>query len=102
MLSPADVPQLFRKASPDKPGPSGRSKEMTTRMNRIARFPVFAAAASLSLLPLMTGCKKLEARDQLNKGVQAYTAAKYEDAINHFKRAVQLDPTYPSAQLDRK
>jgi tetratricopeptide (TPR) repeat protein len=68
-------------------------------MNRIARFPVFAAAAGLSLLPLMTGCKKLEARDQLNKGVQAYTAAKYEDAINHFQRAVQLDPTYPSAQL---
>jgi tetratricopeptide (TPR) repeat protein len=68
-------------------------------MNRIARFPVIAAAAGLSLLPLITGCQKLEARDQLNKGVQAYTAAKYEDAINHFQRAVQLDPTYPSAQL---
>lgn len=47
----------------------------------------------------MTGCQKLEARDQLNKGVQAYTAAKYEDAINHFQKAVELDPTYPSAQL---
>jgi tetratricopeptide (TPR) repeat protein len=72
---------------------------MTTRMNRIARFPVLAAAASLSLLPLMTGCQKLEARDQLNKGVQAYKSAKYEDAINHFQKAVQLDPTYPSAEL---
>jgi tetratricopeptide (TPR) repeat protein len=68
-------------------------------MNRIARFPVLAAAAALSLLPLMTGCQKLEARDQLNKGVQAYKSARYEDAIQHFQEAVRLDPTYPSAEL---
>src|SRR5271167_1990495 len=67
-------------------------------MNRIVRFPVMAAA-TLSLIFLMTGCQRLKARDQLNKGVQAYKSAKYEDAINHFQRAVQLDPTYPSAQL---
>lgn len=63
-------------------------------MNRIARFPVLAAA-TLSLLATMTGCKRLEARDQLNKGVQAYKAAKYEEAIDHFQKAVSLDPTYP-------
>jgi tetratricopeptide (TPR) repeat protein len=68
-------------------------------MNRIARFPVLAAAAALSLLPLMTGCQKLQARDQLNKGVQAYKNARYDEAIEHFKKAVQLDPTYPSAEL---
>jgi tetratricopeptide (TPR) repeat protein len=68
-------------------------------MNRIARFPVLAAAAALSLLPWMTGCQKLQARDQLNKGVQAYKSARYEDAIQHFQEAVRLDPTYPSAQL---
>jgi tetratricopeptide (TPR) repeat protein len=68
-------------------------------MNRIARFPVLAAAAALSLLPLMTGCQKLEARDHLNKGVQAYKSARYEDAIQHFQEAVRLDPTYPSAEL---
>lgn len=68
-------------------------------MNRIARFQVLAAAAALSLLPLMTGCQKLEARDQLNKGVQAYKSARFEDAIQHFQEAVRLDPTYPSAQL---
>jgi Tfp pilus assembly protein PilF len=72
---------------------------MTIRMNRIARIPVLAAAAALSLLPLITGCQKLEARDQLNKGVQAYKSARYEDAIQHFQEAVRLDPTYPSAQL---
>ncbi len=68
-------------------------------MNRIARFPVLAAVAALSLLPVMTGCQKLEARDHLNKGVQAYKSARYEDAIQHFQEAVRLDPTYPSAEL---
>ena len=71
---------------------------MKSRMNRIARFPVLAVAA-LSLLPLMTGCRKLQARDQLNKGVNAYKSAKYEDAINHFQQAVNLDPSYAPAQL---
>jgi tetratricopeptide (TPR) repeat protein len=71
---------------------------MKSRMNRIARIPVLAAAA-FSLLPLMTGCQKLQARDQLNKGVQAYKSARYEDAINHFQKAVSLDPAYAPAEL---
>ncbi len=67
-------------------------------MNRIARVPVLAAAA-LSLLVLSTGCKRLEARDQLNKGVQAYKSAKYDEAIDHFQNAVNLDPTYPMTRI---
>lgn len=67
-------------------------------MNRIARVPVLAAAA-LSLLVFSAGCKRLEARDQLNKGVAAYKAAKYEEAINHFQNAVNLDPTYPMTRI---
>jgi tetratricopeptide (TPR) repeat protein len=67
-------------------------------MNRIARVPVLAAAA-LSLMLLSAGCKRLEARDQLNKGVQAYKAARYEEAIGHFQRAVNLDPTYPMTRI---
>jgi tetratricopeptide (TPR) repeat protein len=46
-----------------------------------------------------TGCGKLRARDQLNKGVQAYKNAKYEEAIEHFKQAVDLDPTLINARL---
>ena len=45
------------------------------------------------------GCAKLQSRDQLNQGVQAYKNAHYVDAANHFKQAVQLDPTNQSAQL---
>jgi len=67
-------------------------------MNRIARFPVVAVATIL-LVASATGCKRLEARDQLNKGVQAYKQAKYEEAIDHFQRAVNLDPTYPMTRL---
>jgi tetratricopeptide (TPR) repeat protein len=63
-------------------------------MNRIARLPVLAAATVLMVVSA-TGCKRLEARDQLNKGVEAYKEARYEEAIDHFQRAVNLDPTYP-------
>ncbi len=59
-------------------------------MNRIARLPVLAA--SLVVLVALTGCDKLKARDQLNKGVESFKAAKYEEAINHFQQAEQLDP----------
>jgi tetratricopeptide (TPR) repeat protein len=71
---------------------------MIDRMNRIARLPVLAAATIL-LVASATGCKRLEARNQLNKGVQAYKQAKYEEAIDHFQRAVNLDPTYPMTRL---
>jgi Tfp pilus assembly protein PilF len=46
-----------------------------------------------------TGCEKLRARDQLNKGVQAYRNARYADAVERFKTAVELDPNYPIARL---
>jgi tetratricopeptide (TPR) repeat protein len=67
-------------------------------MNRIARFPVLAAAF-LAMLTMVTGCSRLKARDQLNKGVAAYKNAKYEEAIGHFQQAVNLDPSLPMARL---
>ncbi|MGZ4786991.1 MAG: tetratricopeptide repeat protein [Terriglobales bacterium] len=66
-------------------------------MNRSAKVLAFVMLA-LSLLAT-TGCNKLRARDQLNKGVQAYKNAKYEDAIEKFKNAVALDPSLSVAQL---
>jgi tetratricopeptide (TPR) repeat protein len=45
------------------------------------------------------GCNKLKARDQLNKGVQAYKNAKYEEAIERFKNAVSYDPGLLNARL---
>jgi tetratricopeptide (TPR) repeat protein len=46
-----------------------------------------------------TGCTQLKARDQLNKGVQAFKLAKYEEAVDHFKIATELDPTFAVARL---
>jgi tetratricopeptide (TPR) repeat protein len=66
-------------------------------MNRTARFPVITLAM-LSLLVSATGCQKLKARDQLNKGVQAYKSARFEEAINHFEQAVNDDPRLPMAR----
>jgi tetratricopeptide (TPR) repeat protein len=73
---------------------AGELKEKTESMNRIARLPVLTVA-TIMLVVSATGCKRLEARDQLNKGVEAYKEAQYEVAIDHFQRAVNLDPTYP-------
>jgi tetratricopeptide (TPR) repeat protein len=46
----------------------------------------------------LTGCDKLKARDQLNKGVEAFKAGKYEEAITHFQDAVKYDPKLPQAK----
>jgi len=66
-------------------------------MNRAARFvTVLAIAAGLLTT---AGCNKLRARDQLNKGVQAYRGANYEQAIEHFKNAVSLDGDLKVAKM---
>jgi Tfp pilus assembly protein PilF len=46
-----------------------------------------------------TSCEKLKARDQLNKGVQAFKNAQYPQAVERFKTAVELDPTFATARL---
>jgi tetratricopeptide (TPR) repeat protein len=66
-------------------------------MNNSRRLAVVLATLALLLTGL--GCDKLKARDQLNKGVQAYKAARYEAAIEHFKNAVELDPKLVNARL---
>ena len=45
-----------------------------------------------------TGCVKLKARDLLNKGVAAYKDGKYDQAIEDFKQAKDLDPTLINAR----
>ncbi len=66
-------------------------------MTRSARFSVFAVAL-VGMVLAMSGCNRLAARDQLNKGVDAYKAGKYEEAINHFQKATELDPSLPMAK----
>jgi tetratricopeptide (TPR) repeat protein len=56
------------------------------------------AAVTLALFSSV-GCDKLRARDQLNKGVEAYKNNHYEQAIDHFQQAVQLDPGLVNARM---
>src|SRR4051812_43508555 len=60
---------------------------------------LLAMVALSAALLMSTGCNKLRARDQLNKGVQAYKAARYEQAIEFFKNAVSFDPNLAVAKL---
>jgi tetratricopeptide (TPR) repeat protein len=66
---------------------------------RSNNIPLIALAAAAGLIVAGTGCQKLKARDNLNKGVQAFKTAKYQDAVEYFKRAVELDPQFPTARL---
>src|ERR1700719_4364995 len=66
-------------------------------MNKNLRLLILAGVA-LALFSSV-GCNKLRARDQLNKGVQSYKNSKYEEAINHFQQAVELDPSLLNARM---
>jgi Tfp pilus assembly protein PilF len=67
-------------------------------MSRTSKHLVAALAAAL-LLVGATGCTKLRARDNLNKGVASFKGAKYPEAIEYFKKSVELDPAFPIARL---
>ena len=60
---------------------------------------VLAVAGAICVMLSATGCDKLRARDQLNKGVASYKNNQFEQAINHFKEAVALDPSLKNAKL---
>jgi tetratricopeptide (TPR) repeat protein len=60
---------------------------------------IYASIAIAAVALVSTGCEKLKARDHLNKGVTQFKSAKYPEAVEHFKQAVELDPTFPTARL---
>jgi tetratricopeptide (TPR) repeat protein len=61
------------------------------------KFILLLAVAALAVMVI--SCQKLQSRDQLNKGAQAFRNAQYAEAVEHFKTAVELDPTFPVARL---
>ena len=63
---------------------------------------VLALMAMATLLLTASGCSvkdRLLARDSLNKGVQAFKGQHYEEAVNRFQHALELDPTLTNARL---
>jgi tetratricopeptide (TPR) repeat protein len=64
------------------------------------RVRTIGALGALALVALLSsGCNKLKARDNLNKGVNAFRAGQYTQAADAFKTAIDLDPDLPSARL---
>jgi tetratricopeptide (TPR) repeat protein len=54
----------------------------------------------LALLMLATAsCQKLQARDNLNKGIKAFREGRFEKAVEHFDQASKLDPELTNAEL---
>lgn len=54
------------------------------------------------VLPLFSGCSfysKLRARDNLNKGVKAYTEQKFDDATKFFEDSIRQDPDFEVARM---
>lgn len=66
-------------------------------MKRPTRITALAALLAAMVLT-MSGCNRLAARDQLNKGVDSYKSGRYEEAIGHFQKATELDPSLPMAK----
>jgi tetratricopeptide (TPR) repeat protein len=67
-------------------------------MERNLRNRVLLAAIVVSVVA-SSACDKLKARDKLNKGVQAYKAAQFDQAVEDFKQAKDLDPKLTNARL---
>ena len=64
---------------------------------------ILSAMALLALVGWTSGCgnviQSLRARDQLNKGVNAFKNANYPQSIKHFERAIEYDPSFLNARL---
>jgi tetratricopeptide (TPR) repeat protein len=60
-----------------------------------------AVVLALAVIPLF-GCSflsKLKARDNLNKGVKAFTEMKYDAAAQFFEKSLALDPNFEIARV---
>lgn len=66
----------------------------------LKHWRTLAAATGLAAVVILSsGCNKLKARDNLNKGVNAFRSGQYTAAADAFKTAIDLDPDLPSARL---
>lgn len=60
----------------------------------------FATVCALAIFVLATAsCQKLQARDNLNKGIKAFKEGKFDTAAKYFDTARQQDPELTNAEL---
>jgi Tfp pilus assembly protein PilF len=66
----------------------------------VTSIRTLALGGALAAVAFLTsGCNKLQARDNLNKGVNAFKSGQYSAAADDFKTAIDLDPDFPVARL---
>ena len=64
------------------------------------RIPTLSAALLAAAVILAgTGCSFLKSRDHINQGIASYRNAKYGEAVDHFEKAIQLDPSNPTPRM---
>jgi tetratricopeptide (TPR) repeat protein len=66
---------------------------------RVRRWPAAALLLLLAGTLGVSGCTKLRARDQLNKGVANFREGHYDAAIENFKESRSLDPELLNARV---
>jgi Tfp pilus assembly protein PilF len=52
-----------------------------------------------ALVLMAAGCAKLQSRNEINTGVASFKNAQYPEAVEHFKKAVEYDPSFVTARL---
>jgi len=69
--------------------------------NQAPRAALTAVLCATALCAAITsaGCTKLQARDHLNQGVNAFKAGSYSLAADQFRLAIDADPTFSVARL---
>ena len=64
------------------------------------RIPALGAALLAAAMILAgTGCNYLKSRDHINQGIASYKNARYGEAVDHFEKAIQLDPSNPTPRM---
>ena len=64
------------------------------------RIPTLSAALLAAAMILAgTGCSYLKSRDHINQGIASYKNARYGEAVDHFEKAIQLDPNNPTPRM---
>jgi len=64
------------------------------------RIPTLSAALLAAAMILAgTGCNYLKSRDHINQGIASYKNARYGEAVDHFEKAIQLDPSNPTPRM---
>lgn len=72
---------------------------MKVTLSPAKRFGTLSFLVLVAGTLALSGCDKLKARDLLNKGVQAYKAGQTDEAIEDFKKSVELDPSLTNAKI---